>query len=94
MRSEAGAKLNKLLEFALMKIVELVKISKESMKLMSDFDIKTSDWRFLDLYEKYQEMKSRKEKFRYIIAILSEKYNISESSVKRIIKRFSNEVKM
>ena len=77
-----------------MKVVELVKISKETLKLMSECDTKVSDWQFLDLYERYETMKHNNEKFRYIIAHLSEVYNISESSVKRVIKRLSGEVKI
>lgn len=75
-----------------MKVVELLKISKETLKMMSKCELKVADWQFLDLYECYEEMKRNNEKFRYIIAFLSEKYNISESSVKRIVRRFSGEV--
>ena len=75
-----------------MKIVELVKISKESLKMMSDFGIKTGDWKHVGMYEEYLDMRNRCEKFRYIMAYLAEKYRLSESSVKRIVKRLSSEV--
>ena len=75
-----------------MKIVELVKISKVTLKMMSDFGIKSEDWKHLDMYDEYLDMRSKCEKFRYIMAHLAEKYKISESSVKRILKRLSHEV--
>lgn len=77
-----------------MKVVELVKISSEAMKVMSDSGIRTEDWRFVRMYEEYVEMRQRREKFRYIIACLSERYGISESTVKRVVGRMSREVKV
>ena len=77
-----------------MKVAELVKISKEAMKMMSHSGIKTDDWQHMEMYEEYLTMRQNRDKFRYIIAFLSEKYNMSESSVKRIVKRLSGEVIM
>ena len=75
-----------------MKVVELVKISIEALKMMSNHGIKTEDWQHISMYDEYVEMREKCEKFRYIMAYLSEKYKISESSVKRVIKRLSREV--
>ena len=72
--------------------VELVKISSEAMKMMSNSGIKADDWQYIPMFEEYQDMRRRREKFRYIIAHLSDVYHISESSVKRIIKRLEREV--
>lgn len=62
------------------------------MKMMSDSGIRTGDWQHVKMYEEYLDMRSRCEKFRYIIAHLAEKYRLSESSVKRVLKRLSEEV--
>lgn len=75
-----------------MKIVELIKISTETLKMMSNSGIKTGDWQHVKMYEEYLDMRSKCEKFRYIMAFLAEKYRLSESSVKRIVKRLSSEV--
>jgi Mor family transcriptional regulator len=75
-----------------MKVVDLVKISKEALKMMSNSGIKTEDWRHIEMYEEYEDMRKNCEKFRYIMAYLSEKYRLSESSVRRIIKRLSADV--
>ena len=57
-----------------MKVVDLVKISKEAMKMMSNHGIKTEDWQHIEMYEEYMDMRKNCEKFRYIIAFLAEKY--------------------
>ena len=75
-----------------MKMVELIKISTESLKMMSKHDIKMNDWKHVEMFEEYLDMRGRCEKFRYIMAYLAEKYRLSESSVKRIVKRLSREV--
>lgn len=77
-----------------MKIVELVKISTEAMKMMSNSGIRTEDWQHIAMYEEYLVMRNNCEKFRYIIAHLAEKYHMSESSIKRVVKRLSREVSM
>lgn len=73
---------------------ELVKINRISMKMMSKAGIKVEDCEFVAMYEEYQVMRRDRLKYRYVIACLSEKYHISESSVRRVIKRLSNEVKV
>lgn len=75
-----------------MKVVELIKISKETLKMLSKSGIKMGDWQHIKMYEEYLAMRLNKEKFRYIMAFLAEKYRISESSVKRILKRLSDDV--
>lgn len=39
-----------------MKVAELVKISGESMKLLSKFDIRLEDFKFVNLYSDYEKM--------------------------------------
>jgi hypothetical protein len=75
-----------------MKVAELVKISMEALKMMSNSGIKIEDWQHIEMYEEYVDMRRNKEKFRYIIAYLAEKYKTSESTIKRVVKRLSREV--
>ncbi len=77
-----------------MKCADLVKINRISMELMSKHDIRQSDYAFIELYEEYLVMRDRGDKYNYIIAVLSERYNISDSTVKRIVRRLSKEVNM
>ena len=66
----------------------------EALKMMSESGIKTEDWQHVKMYEEYLTMRGNCEKFRYIIAHLAEKYHMSESSIKRVVKRLSREVNM
>lgn len=77
-----------------MRLIELVKISSDAMKVMSDSGIRTEDWQHVGMYDEYAAMRNRREKFRYIIAYLAEKYGISESTVKRVVRRLSREVRL
>lgn len=72
---------------------EIIKISREIMKLMSECDIKSEDYKYIPLYEEYLLMREDREKYRYIIAVLATKYSLSQSTVTRIVRRFSKAVK-
>lgn len=76
-----------------MKVVDYLKIGSEFLKLMSILDLKRDDYQRIDLYEEYMMMRGEGEKVDYILCYLSNKYKISESTVKRIVKRLSKGVK-
>lgn len=75
-----------------MKAAKIVQIGAKIMELMSNFDLKLSDYKFLELYSEYVKACKNNEKRTATILFLSEKYHISESSVKRIIRRFEKEI--
>ena len=72
----------------------LLKLNLCQLKLMSEIDLSLSDWMYVPLYESYMEMRSAGEKTTYIISRLATDYHISESSVKRLIRRLSRRVKV
>lgn len=76
-----------------MLVVNLVQIGRDLMKLLSDNDIKINDYKYLNLYKEYTEMERDGNKISYIVAVLSERYSISESSIYRILQRFNKAVK-
>ena len=76
-----------------MKIVDFLKMGSEFLKLMSIFELKRDDYQYIELYEEYMVMRGEGEKVDYILHFLSGKYRISDSTIKRIVKRFSKEVK-
>ena len=75
-----------------MKVGKFAKTIGDLLKMMSDFDLRTSDWKYIDLYSEFVKNKQNHIKYNTNIFILSEKYNISESSVKRLIRRFEREM--
>jgi len=74
-----------------MKVIDLLKIQREPLKVMSDCGLKVDDYEYIALYEEYRKMRLENEKYRYVIMCLSMKYHISESKVKRIIRRLEGE---
>ena len=49
--------------------------------------------RHIDMYEDYIRMRDDGEKMDYIICILEGKYKVSESTIRRVIRRFSKDVR-
>ena len=74
-----------------MKVAKLVKIGGELLKLLSEVDVRRDDWRYIELYEQYVNMRDMGIKYRATIEILSKEYNISRASVERIVKRLGKE---
>ena len=72
----------------------LVKINRESLKLMSEIGLDIGDWRYVPMIEQYMNMASMSISRKNIYAILSEEYHISESSIKRVIRRMLRRVRM
>lgn len=75
-----------------MKIVEFLDICSGLLKFLCENGLKANDYKHLDLYKEYSCMRKDKMKLDYILAILSERYSLSQSTIKRIIKRLSKEV--
>ena len=62
------------------------------LKTMSEFGLKTTDYKYVGLYADYLKAKEKREKFTFIVMDLANRYGISESSVKRIIRRFERDL--
>lgn len=76
-----------------MVVADLLRISCEMLKLLSKYAVKTDDYKHLDLFAEYVRMNELGEKTSYIVAVLSEKYKISEASVYRLLRKFRKTVK-
>ena len=74
-----------------MKLVELVKISMEALKLMSKHDVKLEDYRFVGMYEEFHNMRKLGVKYRAAIKTLAEDYKVSKATIERVIRRLGLE---
>lgn len=74
-----------------MKIIEIVKINRELLKNLHAAGVRMEDEQFVDLYADYTTMHQRGEKVSYIVAVLADRYDISERTVYSLVKRFSSE---
>lgn len=75
-----------------MKVVKLLSLGKDFLKIMSFCDLKVEDYKYIEMYSEYVKARQNNEKYTFVIMKLSRCYGISESTVKRIIKRFEKEI--
>jgi hypothetical protein len=74
-----------------MKVIELLKIGGEMLKLMSENEVNRDDWRFVTMYEEFQIMRRNGVKYRECVRLLAEDYHIGRATVERAIKRLDLE---
>ena len=74
-----------------MKVVELLKIGGELLKLMSENDVKRDDYNFVKMYHEYLNMRKSGIKYRAVIQMLAEEYHTSKASVERAIRRLGKD---
>jgi hypothetical protein len=74
-----------------MKVVELLQIGREMLKLMSENDVKRDDYRFVKMYQEYSNMRKSGVKYRMVIQMLAEEYHTSSASIERAIRRLGKE---
>ena len=76
-----------------MKIIEVLKFNRELIKKLKTLGIRLEDEEFVDLYTDYTNLLKHGEKVSYIVALLSERYAVSERKVYTLIKRFKSDCK-
>ncbi len=72
----------------------LLKLNINQVALMSKCDLSVDDVRHLTMYEEYVTMRRAGLKVTHIICHLAAKFFVSESTVKRVVKRLSRRVKL
>lgn len=78
-----------ILNFLDMKIVEIVKINRELLKNLHTAGVRIEDAEYIDLYADYRKLLNEGEKVSYIVAVLSDKYAVSERKVYGLVKHLS-----
>lgn len=74
-----------------MKIYELLEYNGELLKRLCKAGIKTSDYKYMDLFADYNRLKQDGEKTTYAVALLSEKYGMSERKVYSVIRHLNSD---
>lgn len=73
---------------------EILKTNEQLFRLLNDNGIDTKDLQYLPMVEEFRRMKSKKHKVNYIVCFLSEKYDMSERGIYKIVKRFGERIKV
>ncbi len=74
-----------------MKVFELLSINKELLNKILQAGIKPDDYRYVDLYRDFVELKQSGEKVTYIVAHLATQYQISERQVYNLVERLGKD---
>ena len=75
-----------------MKVVKMLEIGRDLLKFMSDNGLRHDDYLYVGMFHEYEYRRRNHEKYSVIVGELSRKYLVSESTVKRIVKRFSKDL--
>lgn len=75
-------------------VADLLKIGGELLKLLSKYDVKIDDYRFVDLYYDYEKQRNSNEKYIVVLDELSRKYKVSPSTIERLIRRLRKSVRL
>ena len=74
-----------------MKVFELINFNRELLEKLQDAGIRLRDVHYIGVYSDYMGMLQGGDKISYIVAVLSNKYNISERTVYSLLKRFQKD---
>ena len=74
-----------------MKVIEILNFNRELLKRLQAAGIRLEDARYIDLYADYTRLLDQGEKVSYAVAVLSEKYSVSERKVYALVKRFQSD---
>lgn len=76
-----------------MTVFEILSFNRELLRRLMATGVKVNDCEYVDLYNDYLQMRNDSNKMTYIVAILSEKYTVSERQVYSIIDRLGKDCK-
>ena len=74
-----------------MKVYEMLKLGSETLKTMSRHGIFRDDYRYVDAYEQFRNMRDLGVKYDTALAILAKERHISRRTLQRAFKRLSKE---
>ena len=74
-----------------MKKIELLKILREGLKILSKCEVMRDDYRYIGMYEEFQNMRGAGLKYREAVRQLSKEYHIGRATVERAIKRLEGD---
>lgn len=74
-----------------MTIFEILKFNRELLNRLRESGIRLEDAEYVDLFVDFNEMVSQGNKVSYVVAVLADKFHISERKVYSLIKRFQSD---
>ena len=79
--------------FSLDLVIEIINFNRELLKKLQEAGVRLEDVQYVELYSEYMYRTSQGEKVSYAVAVLSEKYSVSERTIYALVKRFRSDCK-
>ena len=76
-----------------MKVTELLEMGERILSVMERNNILRDDYKYLDAYTAYMNMRANRVKYSVAMGMLADEYHVSIRTMERIIKRLSQETK-
>lgn len=77
-----------------MKAIDILSLAEGIITTLDRNEIKTADVRYVQMYRDWQRMREEGHKWDWIMYWLGKEYDLSETSVWRILKRMDKEIEM
>ncbi len=77
-----------------MKVYEILSLAPEMLKTLHESGIKPDDYKYINLYHEYREIKKHGNKTVYAVAVLSSRYGICERKVYKILRRMETDCQL
>ena len=74
-----------------MTLFEILDFNRELLERLAGTGYKPDDYKYIDLYKEYEQMRRKGEKVTYCVAFLSARHGVSERKVYEILGRFKKE---
>ncbi len=74
-----------------MKVIELLKLGTETLKMMSQNGIFVDDWKYVEAYEHFQRMRELGVKYNVAIKEAANGIHVTKRTLQRAFKRLSKE---
>ncbi|WP_304472128.1 hypothetical protein [uncultured Duncaniella sp.] len=74
-----------------MTIFEILKFNRELLERLLRIGVRLEDTTYIDLFVDFNDMVGSGDKVSYAVAVLAEKYGISERKVYSLVRHFRND---
>lgn len=75
-----------------MTVYEILKVNETFIQYVNKYLPSVQLLGYLELYQEYLDLKKQGEKVSYIVAILADKYKVTERTIYKVVKQFEQRV--
>lgn len=75
-----------------MTVYEILKVNETFIQYVIKYLPSVQLLGYLELYQEYLDLKKQGEKVSYIVAILADKYKVTERTIYKVVKQFEQRV--